>query len=342
MFGKFQCVYRALEDFSIFQRLIIYSITMWSTNPKMVIPVPKKELAENRLLEKLKMGNYLLAFLLKVFTVLFLSSSFTKAGAQYLLKEDFEQGKSLWTDEVAKGKGHSKVIISPVGLDNTKALECFFDRADLRNESENKRSEVRLIDTLLTSYGQERWYALSMFIPEDYPLNAGKEIVFQFHGMPDKDMEEIWRSPPFQLNIEGGTWWNAQVRYDTVDVVTCNHCSKECNKCTLPVNDLFEFKHKVKRGSWSHWVFHMIWDPRRDGRGFLKAWLDRKQVISYQGPIGFHDKNSPYVKLGIYYYNGLDGKWPNDTPKRIIYDRFWVGDEKANLELMSYKPTKKP
>ena len=72
-------------------------------------------------------------------------------------------------------------------------------------------------------------------------------------------------------------------------------------------------------------VFRLI--PRTGKDGLLQVWQNGRQIVDYQGALGFKDdENDIYFKLGLY-------RDHINLPMRIVYDRFRRGDSRKAVSL---------
>lgn len=213
-----------------------------------------------------------------------------------------------------------------------RALEVFFPRADLGNASMAKRVELRLDQaSTLHPFGTERWYAWSLYVPEDYGF-AGSEIVQQFHGIPDRHPQvgdpfnctcdvdcDQWRSPPLMFRFDEGRRWDFLIRWSSQRYNCDGNASTQTYR-TWAVPEA----PQLQLGSWTHWVLQIVWDPRADGQGVVRAWIkdhahpQGTRVIDYSGPTGFNDAVAPNLKLGIYHHEGTRD-WPATVPSKTLY-----------------------
>ena len=51
----------------------------------------------------------------------------------------------------------------------------------------------------------ERWYAFSTYVPANWTADPYRDIVAQWHEMPDRDLGEIWRIPPLSSRSSTAT-----------------------------------------------------------------------------------------------------------------------------------------
>jgi hypothetical protein len=72
-------------------------------------------------------------------------------------------------------------------------------------------------------------------------------------------------------------------------------------------------------------IFRII--PKTGQDGLLQVWQNGRQIVDYQGALGFKDdENEIYFKLGLY-------RDHIKRPMRIVYDRFRRGDSHQAVSL---------
>lgn len=163
--------------------------------------------------------------------------------------------------------------------------------------------------------GQTYWYGFSIYIP-DATVNNYSEIVNQFHALPDKDLGEDWRNPPFYLGLNGDRW-QIMIRADA-DAVT--------GKGGYDVNRAWDLG-QWQAGRWTDWVYQIKWSYEADG--LVRVWKDGELVLDYRGPNTFNDRTGPYWKIGIYEWAWRSG--PTAVSRRTLYyDEIRIGNVKAS------------
>ncbi|MDB4653087.1 polysaccharide lyase [Akkermansiaceae bacterium] len=175
------------------------------------------------------------------------------------------------------------------------------------------RSEVMetRYQEILPDSGLERWLGVSIYIPDDWVFTNTAAILAQWHAGPADGSKRA--RPPIELNIIDEFWALSHTWDHSI------HDSKKSSKEQADANRrIVSQLAKVRRGTWNDIVFHLKWDYRSDGKGFLKVWLNDKNVYRYDGPLGYNEPNAPYFKMGIYRPGWQDPDWQD---KRRKYDQ---------------------
>jgi len=171
--------------------------------------------------------------------------------------------------------------------------------------------------------GGEYWYGFSIYLPKSYVPDKIWEIVAQWHGVPDFDIEENWRNPVMALSTTAGRW-SLRNRADAKPN-TFAHGKKSY---TATNNyDLGPYQ----TGKWTDWVIHVKWSYKDDG--LLEVWKDGTKVITQTGPNAFNDKHGPYFKMGLY-KGWKNPKTPCDAvSRRVLYhDEFRLASAPATYK----------
>jgi hypothetical protein len=160
---------------------------------------------------------------------------------------------------------------------------------------------------------KERWFAVSVYIPNDFKGNPkGSAMFLQIHERPD-DCEN-WRSPPLNFSMRGDEMW-----------ITVKWEPKACSPPSAPEKQIWKDSASKYKGRWSDWVLHTIWSYKEDG--LTEAWVDGKKVVTYRGPNAYNDSKEYYWKSGMY------KRWSGNVTHYM--DELRIGNEKATYEDMA-------
>jgi hypothetical protein len=181
-----------------------------------------------------------------------------------------------------------------------------------------QRAEIAIEDSRTGKIGDIRWYAFSVFIPEDYvaddPIN--REIFFQLLMHPY--LNEHQKSPQFDFQIQEETM-QIENRYsvDSDPTVIQKEILSEC-----PMSEL--------RGNWTDWIIYAKWSDRSDGR--LKVWQNGNLVVDKTGVNSYAGTGNRVFecKFGIYKWSWFIAGRPTLVDKRVIYhDNIRIGSPDA-------------
>ncbi|MCB1152281.1 polysaccharide lyase [bacterium] len=197
---------------------------------------------------------------------------------------DFSQG---WYRELAED--YSGQVVTDV-------VRCgqYAARFEMREGDENWRwtgfrAEVSELLDFIAPLMSEQWYGFSTYIPADWIDLDNRAVISQWHATPDLGEGEVWRSPPLALRYRNGEL--SVTSRSSEEKVQEQNAAPEFVRFTYP---------NFPKGVWHDWVFHVRWDYRDDGDGFIEAWLDGEKVIDYVGPVGYNDNAGLWFKWGIY------------------------------------------
>ena len=186
-----------------------------------------------------------------------------------------------------------------------RAGDCGKDKDGGWNDCKKDRERHELSGKYRVSKG-ERWYAWSIYMPEDFvnvdPISV---ILGQFH---QERKHVIWMFK----NKRGGYWIENYVPEYTVG-----------NTQILTKDDLL--------GKWNDILVNVNWSHKEDG--FFKIWTNNKLVFDYKGKT--KSKNTKtYFKFGIYrskvsLYEQIHKK---KIPTQVIYfDEVRAGKKKEDV-----------
>ena len=218
---------------------------------------------------------------------------------------DFEPG-DLSQASVKEG-GKKEVVGEPVRK-GKHALK-------VRLTKDQKRTEVgcqRCEKTGAFKYG---W---SIFIPEDFDADGSFSIVSQWHDYGSGKQYVEDKGPPTHLYISKG---NRRIKLRFQDGATDKTAKQEFSLGSIEEN----------RGKWTDFVMEVNWQSPQTGGGYLRLFMNGKEVIKYEGPTWYDGKTAgPYFKVGI--YRGK-ANWKGDEEKSILYfDELRMGGAKTTRD----------
>ena len=180
----------------------------------------------------------------------------------------------------------------------------------------------------------ERWYSLSIYVPEDWVWDDASLIVNQLHETPD-NCGESFRSPPFAISIVDrewnvSSWWTD----NACDIGRGHPDTHKRNNLTYLTNQ------SIQRGQWTTFVMNIRWDYRKNsngGRGFMKIWKNGELLIDHTGPNFYNDNTAGRWMFGMYSHKPASQCPPQTTcwdegiaQKVLYFDNWVVGDERIS------------
>lgn len=166
-------------------------------------------------------------------------------------------------------------------------------RFELRNgEAWNRPSDPSFraeIDTDdYVAIGSVQWYGFSLYVPRDFPSEDNRCVMGQWHNKAKAQIGEADKSPAVAQRFRKGRFY-VTVRHSDQRVVTDPDAVAE--------KVVFETR-ELPLGKWNDFVYQIKWSFRQDG--FINAWLNRRRIIAYRGPVGYNDEIGPTFKFGLY------------------------------------------
>lgn len=136
------------------------------------------------------------------------------------------------------------------------------------------------------------WYSISTMVPENFPNEPDNSFVLiQWHDQKVPWNNPKGHSPPLAARYREG-------RLD----ITLRHAF-EGQKDGDNGRELILYSHEgLKQGEWHDFVYQIKWSASPDpaSTGFVRVWMNGRQVVNYTGPVGYFDDLGPYVKFGVY------------------------------------------
>lgn len=148
------------------------------------------------------------------------------------------------------------------------------------------------------------WVAFSMWV-DDWSNTTDEQIIAQLH------VQEPTKAPlnPFFSMIVKGSTLRIELRHNEHAPPIIKSLTKMVTAAQLPM--------PARR--WVTTVIHASTASDNGRRPFLQLWLDDRQVVDYQGPLGYMlgDDGHPYAKFGVYHWR--DGNpWDARLPQRAM------------------------
>jgi hypothetical protein len=219
--------------------------------------------------------------------------------------------KSKWKIQ-SPGRPYSIQTASDVRKNGEDSLRFELRKGEQWNTS--FRSEVNTTEH--PPMNSVRWYAFSLYLPVDFPIEDNRLVLAQWHGADKKERGEVARSPSMAFRYRAGRFY-----------VTDRHTSERIVKDsdTVPETILFQ-TNSFPLGQWNDFVVQAKWSYQDDG--FVNVWWNGKPIVQYCGPVGYNDDLGPYFKFGIY---------RDDTDKTYVayYNQVKFG---TNAEAVGFKP----
>jgi hypothetical protein len=167
----------------------------------------------------------------------------------------------------------------------------------------SKRTEAVL--EWVTPPKYERWYGMSMFLPNSYIADPAEEQLFQWHSQASVDLDGVSSlNSPMAMYTRNGRWEFGMKFGGKIDLGA------------------------YEKNAWTDWVVHVKWSHESDG--LVEIWKNGKLVVQKNGRNNYHDLKGHFFKIGIYKYGWLQGYESNTTSRTIYYDDVKIGNENAS------------
>lgn len=260
------------------------------------------------------------------------------AAAEMLFAADFEDG-SLFTGgprppgiNACEDCLHAITVSRQYARSGDHAVRFQLRPGDPPSNVGNWRSELSLKTTPYDRIDPvgTYWYAWSVLVPTDNPVDSATEIAGQWHGTRDRvaGRMEAWRSPPLALQLEDNTW-KLRLRWDAHEVSTKATIQGPRD---LPLG-------AATPGYWQDFVFRVTWSAGQPG-GQVTVWrrhateVDWERLVHLEDhPMGFNDLEGPYLKIGIYKFMWKHGA--ERMTRTLFFDDVRIGTADESLATMA-------
>lgn len=218
------------------------------------------------------------------------------------LYDGFEERKlsGIWSD--IKFEKNAVKIQSKIVRHGKSALQITINKGD--KTEKNKNSKISERDELLEKweYGpiedESYQYSFSMFIPRDFPIVSTRLVLAQWK-QAEENKEVLVNNPILALRYVNKEFY---ITLQTTE-----------NKIKI-----FRTKEEI-RGKWIDFVFQIRFTRKENG--FVKIWMNGKNIVTYKGitayseKYNYSDKGKFYFKMGLY-------RDSMDEPMTIYIDEF--------------------
>lgn len=232
-------------------------------------------------------------------------TSTSSLASSLTIQSNFESGLEGWQTELCCNSS-ARVVNDPEPSEaGDRALRIELSKDDPTVNS-SKRAEIKLRPVAANS---EYTYRFSIFLPDSFIADPNRELVAQWHGLPDFSLGEDWRTPPLALNTVNGQWQIVR-RWDANAVTP---------KRNIPGQQSI-YLGEYSTGTWTDWLFQVKWSHTADG--ILKIWKDSELVVEENGPNTYNDRTGPYFKAGIY-----KPGWKHRPERSVVDERVVFFDD---------------
>ncbi len=187
------------------------------------------------------------------------------------------------------GKAYSVRAVSELQKDGEDSLRFELRGGDMYRDALFRGSYRAEADTQdFPPMNSVRWYAFSMLLPKDFPIEANRLVLVQWHGSDKKSLGEVSRIPSMAFRYVDGKF-----------AITLRHSAERIVRDADAVKSEEVFKtKKFPPGEWNDFVVQVKWSYQEDG--FVNVWWNGKQIVQYHGPVGYNDDIGPYFRFGLY------------------------------------------
>ena len=230
--------------------------------------------------------------------------------SKLLLVGDFETGNfnqfSKWESQTCCNYSLS-VVSSPV-RSGSYAMRSEMRMGDYYTINQgHKKYRTELSERPRLPADIERWYGFSVYLPQGYKTDRGRDVVVQAHGPGNTGQQ-------WEIHTTGGKWRSLMYsgpfeKYKAMD-------------------DLGPFQ----TGRWTDFVVHAKY--AHQSGGIYEIWKDGVKVASRTGAVGPSSANSIHFKFGLYLPGWSEGG-PKNASRVIYHDEVRVADGPNGYSLVA-------
>jgi len=232
-----------------------------------------------------------------------------------IFENTFEDSKALgeWQSEITPPNSIDRFPAPK--KDNNYCVKFTIKKLDTLSGS-GYRAELKGSEIPIDS---ERWYGLSVFLPESYITDTIPESFIQWHNMPNFKRGESWArykfQNPFRIETRNGRFYFVH-QFSTIP--------EDANS---PIASKSYDLGPYQTDKWTNWVIHFKLSYKSDG--LFEIWKDGKKALALKGHNYYNDDSGPYLKLGLYKWGFLESA----LKERTVY----IDDMRIGNELAVYK-----
>lgn len=245
-----------------------------------------------------------------------------------IFQNSFEEPEALSKWERGELPNNSAVTISTSPVKFGKYSAKFTLNQTDKLVAGSKRAELKLNEKPLPPIA-ERWYGLSVFLPDSFIVDPVPESIFQWHQVPNFKAGETWstiRPTALYVKTENGRLGLVHSFYSIPSDPKSPGKSKRY--------DLGEYK----TGVWTDFVMHIKFTYKEDG--ILEMWKNGLKILTINGPTYYNDESGPYFKMGIYKWGWAMDVKSTTTQRIVYYDEIKIGNENSSYDEVAPKSNK--
>lgn len=197
--------------------------------------------------------------------------------------------KTTWITQ-SPGLAHSIQSVTNVTKNGEASLRFELRKGDIFKDMFGRTTYRAEVDTKdFPPMRSVRWYAFSMYLPEDFPNEDNWLLLAQWHGVDKRHLGEVSRIPAMGFAYRRGRFY-LQIRHSAERILK----EEDASAKEIPFST-----NSLPHGRWNDFVVQAKWSYENDG--FVNAWLNGEQIVKYRGPVGYNDDVGPYFRFGLYH-----------------------------------------
>jgi hypothetical protein len=222
--------------------------------------------------------------------------------------------ESAWGTQ-SPGKDYSIQSVSELRSSGETSLRFELRKGEHYSDLFGKtsfRSEVNARD--FPPLGSVRWYAFSILVPDDFPIEDNRLVLAQWHGADKKYLGEAPRSPSMAFRYSNGSLF----------ITICHGADRIVRDAKAVLSKTLFQTEQFPRNAWNDFIIQAKWSCKSDG--FVNVWWNGRQVVRYSGPVGYNDDFGPYFKFGLY-------RDDSDQTYVVYFNHVSIGGRREDLDV---------
>jgi len=241
----------------------------------------------------------------------------------YTVRDDFEAASldKTWTTQLDGGANTGISLSTDVALSGKQSIKSVITR----DSADDFRAEVRHAagkPSGVSVWNQDIWYAISIYLPNDFATSSGRDILVQWHSFDWLEpVDESKTSPVFGIQVRDGDW----------EIIRRPNAAQPSTPATQ--ESYTTTIGPYKKGQWNNWVCRIRWHWIN---GQSQCWLNGQEVYNVNGGNSANDTNAPYWKFGNYRVaNKTDAGEAGVSPRIVYFDNARAQFSGGSFEAMA-------
>lgn len=164
-------------------------------------------------------------------------------------------------------------------------------------------------------WGEDTWYAFSLYLPSDYKVDPLSEILAQWHHHPDSG--EPYVNPPMAITLKNGMFGMSS-RWNQTDKPYQNSSGSWVYTGSRSHPNLWTQAESL--GKWTDIALRVRWNWQNTSSPGYTLYKNGVKILDVAGPVGYKDARPPDFRVGLYKSLWKFGVTSGITVRVLYYD----------------------